>query len=113
MRSTFFLRVAQATACLFVVLSASPVHSQCGVNSVAFGDVGIVTDNPFHAEIAATASGPSDLAPCTLLRLTSVARDMQGRIRTERIGGEFKHDTGAQAGSEEEQHVIMICDPVA
>ncbi len=112
MRSTLALRSSMLTA-IFFLLSVWPAHAQCGVNTVGFGDVGIVPDNPFHAEIATTVPARSDLAPGTLLRLTSVARDMQGRVRTERIGGEFKHDNGPQAGTEEEQHMITICDPVA
>ena len=42
-----------------------------------------------------------------------VVRDSQGRIRTERVVGEFKRDTEPDAGSTVEGHIILICDPIA
>jgi hypothetical protein len=96
------------------LVSASGAEAQCGVNTIGFGNTGLVTGNPFHAEMVVTRSGEALVPSALAQRPRSVARDSQGRVRTERITEMmFKHDTGAEAGSEAEDHMIMICDPVA
>ena len=58
MRSTP-LSFCLATACFALLLSsaaAPSANAQCGVNTVGFGNAGIVTDNPFHAEVVITHS---------------------------------------------------------
>jgi hypothetical protein len=114
MRSTP-LSFGLATACFALLLSAAApsANAQCGVNTLGFGNAGIVTDNPFHAEIVVThttndepPSPPPSHAP------ELIARDSQGRVRTERATGQFLHENGAEAGAKTEQHIIMICDPV-
>jgi hypothetical protein len=57
MRSTP-LSLCLPTACFAFLLSAAApsANAQCGVNTVGFGNAGIVTDNPFHAEVVITHS---------------------------------------------------------
>jgi len=114
MRSHRFLAVSLLTGCFLLIFAASPAKAQCGTNTIGFGDVGIVANNPFHADVTRTTTGHTDMnATLRPNYPESVARDSQGRIRTERVGGEFKRDTGPDAGSKIELHLIMICDPVA
>jgi hypothetical protein len=104
----FFRFVA---ACCLLMLSASLAKGQCGVNTKGFNELGIVPNNPFHAEIVTTRSGSpaiQDIRP--LPHPEMVARDSQGRVRFERVTGKFKRDTGPEAGTEVNGHNIMICD---
>jgi hypothetical protein len=114
MRSRLRLPFWLASACFLALGSAPSAKAQCGVNTVGYGDVGLIADAPFHAEIVATSSRlvPPEIA----LREHGpelVARDDEGRVRTERVTGPFKHDTGPDAGSQVQQHLIMICDRAA
>jgi hypothetical protein len=104
-----------ASACFLLLLCAPSAKAQCGVNSIGFGNVGIVAGNPFHAEVVFTRSGrlPEQSSIFAQHGPELVARDSQGRVRIDRTSGEFKHDNGSEEGTEAEQHLIMICDPVA
>jgi hypothetical protein len=113
MRSFLRLSFGLLSGCCLPLLFASSTKAQCGVNTVGYGDVGIVTGNPFHAEVIVTRAGATALMSSILPQPRTVARDSEGRIRTERVGGEYKHDTGTEAGSKVEEHLITICDPVA
>ena len=115
MHSTL-LRFCLAAACFALLLSAAApsANAQCGVNTTGFGDLGIVTNNPFHAEVVFTRPDANEVVSTIEPRHPDlVARDSQGRVRTERVAGEYKHDTGSEAGTTAEQRMIMICDPVA
>src|SRR5271169_5244196 len=98
---------------ILLLLSASAANAQCGVNTLGFGDAGLVPGNPFHAEIVVTRSGSTELMSALATAPRSVARDSQGRVRSERVTGKFKHDNGADAGKTVQGRLIMICDPVA
>jgi hypothetical protein len=114
MRSHRFLSSALMSTCFALLLAASPAKAQCGPNTVGFRNVGIVANNPFHAEVTRTTTGHTDMAATLRQNYPQwVARDTQGRIRTETVVGEFKHDNGPDAGSNVEARVILICDPVA
>jgi hypothetical protein len=110
MRSTL-LPFCPITVCFSLLVSATPANAQCDANSVGYGNVGIVTDNPFHAEIV-TTPGPTEPESIVTRYPKLVARDSKGRIRIDRVG-EVKRDDGPHAGTMSEMHVIMICDPVA
>jgi hypothetical protein len=113
MRTSTVIPVGFVIACLSLLLPASPAYAQCGVNTLGYGNIGIVKDNPFRAEIVITFTPPLPLAESLRRKPELVARDTQGRIRTERVVGEYKRNTGAEAGSTAEQRLIIICDPVA
>jgi hypothetical protein len=114
MRSHRFLSFSLLTICFAVLFAASPTKAQCGPNIIGFGEIGVVANNPFHAEVTHTTTSHTDVEPALRLNYPEwVARDSQGRIRTERIAGEFKRDTGPDAGSNVEAHLIRICDPIA
>ncbi len=109
----FFFRTLLLCA-FFWLFSASSASAQCGANAVAFGDVSLVPNNPFHAELVTTGS-PRPLGSLSPLyrHPELVARDREGRVRIERISGEYLRQTGPDAGTKAEMHLIMICDPVA
>jgi hypothetical protein len=103
-----------ACACFLLLPSAPSAKAQCGVNTISFGNIGLVSGNPFQAEIVVTRSGSTALHSIMPPRHPElVARDSEGRIRTERVVGEFKRDSGPDTGNNAEQHLIMICDPIA
>ncbi|HXZ12733.1 MAG TPA: hypothetical protein VEG64_10095 [Candidatus Sulfotelmatobacter sp.] len=107
--SATFIRLVGLGALVMICTSAA--RGQCGVNSRGFGDLGIVSGNPFTAEIVITRSDSPSLAPPPLLLLPEqVARDGEGRVRVDRAGGKFKHDNGPETGTEEVAHAIEICD---
>jgi hypothetical protein len=100
-------------ACFFALLFAGSANAQCGVNTVQFSNIGIVPENPFQAEYVTTSSIPAAFEGVSRTHPPElVARDSQGRVRIEHAAGKFEMDTGAQAGSEQERHIISICDPV-
>jgi hypothetical protein len=114
MRSCLLLPFSLVSGCVLLLLSASSAQSQCSANTIGFGDVGVVANNPFHADVTLITTGHTEMnATLRPYFPESVARDSQGRVRTERVAGEFKRDTGPDAGSKVELHLITICDPVA
>src|SRR5580700_5043366 len=114
MRSCLLLPFSLVSGCALLLLPASSAQSQCSANTIGFGDVGVVANNPFRADVTLTTTGHTEMNVTLRPNFPeSVARDSQGRIRTERIAGEFKRDTGPDAGSKVEAHIIMICDPIA
>jgi hypothetical protein len=114
MRSHRFISVSLLTSCFALLFAASSTKAQCGSNVIAFGDIGVVSGNPFHAEVTRITTGHTDMNAALRPNYPElIARDSQGRIRTERVAGEFKRDTGPDAGSKVEMHMILICDPVA
>jgi hypothetical protein len=108
-----FFSFSLLTTGFLLLLAASSTTAQCGRNTLGYGDVGIVANNPFHADVVVTRSGHPELRSPLVQRPLSVARDTQGRVRIERVGGEFKHDNGPETGSQVQEHTITICDPVA
>jgi hypothetical protein len=114
MRSCLLLSFSLASGGVLLLLSAPSAKAQCSANTIAFGDIAAVAGNPFHAEVTRTTNGHTDVNAALRPNYPEwVARDSQGRIRTERVAGEFKRDTGPDVGSKVELHLIMICDPVA
>jgi hypothetical protein len=95
-------------------LFTSSANAQCNPNTSAFDSVGLITGNPFQAEKVITRSGSPQFQPVNENpRPEPIARDSQGRVRIEHVTGKFKHDNGAEAGTEEAAHLITICDPAA
>ena len=114
MRTDLFSFRPLLLCAFFWVLSASSASAQCSASAVAFGDVSMVPNNPFHAEVVTTGSPRPQGTLSPLSRHPElVARDSEGRVRIERISGEYRRQTGPDAGTKAEMHLIMICDPVA
>jgi hypothetical protein len=95
--------------------AASPIKTaaQCFGGLPFLGQVSGMTGNPFQAEVKQTfltqnTSLVQNLEP----RTQQVARDSQGRLRTDFSAGKYKVQNGPAAGTEQEQHHITICDPV-
>jgi hypothetical protein len=97
-----------------LLLFVAPANAQCGPSTSAFFNIGLAPGNPFQAQKLTTVSGSPRLQGETVRHEpVLLARDGQGRIRSERVAGKFKHDTGTEAGTEAIEHLITICDPVA
>jgi len=105
--ATSFLTVC----CLFLTFVCS-AGAQCGLAQPGFGGIGAVPGIPFQAERVATMMTPADgSAAAPQLPAALVARDSQGRVRFETTGAEYQVKTGPEAGTEVEQHSVIICDP--
>jgi len=73
--------------------------------------------NPFEAEYSVTNS-PTPLGRLHLPLppppgFQSVARDSQGRVRVDFSAGKYKLKTADGAETEEEKHLVNICDPAS
>jgi hypothetical protein len=99
----------------YFLLLASAASAQCSKNTIGYSEVGVVSGNPFRAQIVHTTTAKSPQIQHALIqpRTESVARDAQGRILRDIVTGEFKRDTGSEAGSTVEEHATTICDPTA
>jgi hypothetical protein len=97
------------------LLLASAASAQCSKNTIGYSDVGVVSGTPFRTQIVHTTTSKSPRIQQALIhpRTESVARDAQKRILRDVVTGEFKRDTGSEAGSTVEEHAITICDPTA
>ncbi|MFI5098030.1 MAG: hypothetical protein ACHQT6_08680 [Candidatus Acidiferrales bacterium] len=97
-----------------LLLSIAPrAAAQCSMGS-NYSGIALRAGSPFQAEktTAFTQETPSKLnSPVRPPEL--VARDGQGRIRTEMTGGKFKVEEGEGAGTESVQQMVSICDPVS
>lgn len=108
-------RLFFAAGVLVILLcQGPPVSAQCSSGTPQFGNVSLQRGNPFQAEYSTTVT-PAPLARMALTPpswLHSIARDSEGRVREERAAGKFKVKTADGAETEQEQHLITICDPV-
>jgi len=111
MRMTLLPFCIVTVTCFSLLVSAAPANAQCTANMIGFGNIGIVANNPFQAEVV-TTSGPGEPVSLIARYPELISRDSQGRVRTERVAGQFKRNTGPDAGTKAEVHLIMICDPV-
>ncbi|HYA89296.1 MAG TPA: hypothetical protein VEF54_00580 [archaeon] len=110
--STTFIQLAGV--CAAVMLCASGARGQCAANSRGFDEIGIVPGNPFSAElvtIRSDSSGIQENRPVPPPQM--VARDVQGRVRVERVHGHLKSGTGPEPGLEQQLRSIVICDTTA
>jgi hypothetical protein len=109
-------RILFTAGILLVLLGhGSTASAQCSSFTPQFGNVSLQRGNPFQGEYSTTMT-PAPLSGMTLPpppALHSVARDSEGRVREERAAGKFKVKTADGAESEQEQHLITICDPVS
>jgi hypothetical protein len=111
MRSTL-LPFCLVAICFSLMFFAAPADAQCAANMISFSDIGVVTNNFFQAEVVTTRS-PSLPESLMTQYPELIARDSQGRVRTERVAGEFQRPAGPDAGTKARVHLIVICDPVA
>ena len=108
------MSVAWFSGCGLTLLTLSPwAGAQCSLGS-NYNGVALRAGSPFQAEKVTAFTHESDnqfVAPERPPLL--VARDGQGRIRTEMTGGKFKVEEGEGTGTEAAQQMITICDPVS
>jgi len=108
------LSIVGIAACYLLLLGLSPrAVAQCSMGS-DYNGIALRTGSPFQAEKTNT------FTPETQSQLTPperppelVARDGQGRVRTEMTGGKFKVEEGEGAGTQEVERMVTICDPVS
>lgn len=81
--------------------------AQC-VGLTPLGRVNSVGGNPFQAEVNLLFPNAQSLESRTVI----VARDIQGRVRTDQPMGTFKVTAPSGQATEVERHSIEICDPV-
>lgn len=93
----------------FALISCPSVHAQCTTGGIGFDDVGIVSGNPFSAEIAISSSGD----PQALHWKRKIARDSEGRIRVESIARIHGTYGPAESATTVVQRLIDVCEPVA
>src|SRR5882724_1437251 len=108
-------RLAIFLAAFGIVLGTLPSRSaaQCSVGLMGLGGVSTLNGNPFQAEVKQSfLNHNSALARTIAAGPERVARDTQGRLRIDRSLGKFKVQDPAGAETEEERHLITICDPV-
>jgi hypothetical protein len=97
--------------CFLPILSTPSAKAQCSANVAGRGDVAVLPNNPFHAELVDTDPTMSHLLASVKNRKPqSVDRDSQGRVRTELVAAV---ETNSDTGISSEVRVILICDPVA
>jgi hypothetical protein len=105
----FLLPVLAASLGMFPIKTAA----QCFGALPLLGQISGMTGNPFQAEVKETfLSQNTSLLQSMEPRTQRVARDSQGRLHTEWSTGKYKVQNGPDAGAEEEQRHITICDPV-
>lgn len=70
--------------------------------------------NPLQAVLTTTRTPPRDprLPQSQLMKPELVERDGQGRVRYDRVFGAVHMESGPDAGTDLDAHVINICDPV-
>lgn len=105
----FLLPALAASLGMFPIKTAA----QCFGALPLLGQISGMTGNPFQAEVKQTfLTQNTSLVQNIEPRNERVARDSQGRLRTEWSSGKYKVQNGPDAGTEQEQHRITICDPV-
>jgi len=107
------ITVGIAAGCLLLLGLAPWAAAQCSMGS-NYNGIALRAGSPFQAEKVTT------FAHETQSQLTPperppelVARDSQGRVRTEMTGGKFKVEEGEGAGTEDVDRMVTICDPVS
>jgi hypothetical protein len=99
---------------IVAVLLAVPIPAKAQCPAAAIDQVAVTANNAFHAEYVTTTTKAQVVTPALPRpKPRQVARDSQGRVRAESALGEFQYETGADAGTTAEEHLIRICDPVA
>jgi hypothetical protein len=102
-----------AASCLVMLGFVQRAAAQCAPGTQWDG-IALQTGSPFQAEKVTTFTPqPERKVVPPEYPVTHIARDGQGRVRTERAEGKFKVEEGEGAGTEAVQHIIMICDPVS
>ena len=87
--------------------------AQCSGAVAGLGEVSGLSGYPFQAEVKDTSSTQPGAAASLTEPLTQyVARDTRGRLRIDRNMGKSKVENANSKGTEEDRHLIMICDPV-
>lgn len=91
-----------------------PALTQCGPSPSFEFAFSMAPGNPFQAVRTTTRVPPRDpdLPFPLLMKPQHIARDGQGRVELDRTAGNLHMQTGPDAGTDLDDHVITICDPV-
>jgi hypothetical protein len=110
-----FSRLLIFLAAFGIFLGAFPpkAAAQCGGGLMGLGGVNNLSGNPFQAEVKQTFLNHNSALVRTIASgPQTVARDTQGRLRIDKSLGKFKVQDPSGAETEEERHLITICDSV-
>jgi len=106
------LLTSLAVTCLS---TAPPSRAQCAT-AIGIGTpvASMVPGNAFQAVRTTTMIRPphSQFSEPLPIPPETVARDSQGRVRSDRVGGDIQIYSGANAGTMVQQHLVTLCDPV-
>jgi hypothetical protein len=111
MRNGIIRILALALATLAAPRTSS---AQCASINGISGYFPATTNAPFQATMTTTRTPPAGaLSPANLVtKPDRVARDSQGRTRSDHFVGEVHVETGPNAGTDVDSYAINICDPV-
>jgi hypothetical protein len=100
---------------LFLLCQGRSASAQCTSNSLQYGNIALQAANPFQAEYSTSITPPLPLGRGSLPQSSvySVARDSQGRVRSDHAAGKFNVKPAASAETDEEQQLVTICDPIS
>ncbi len=107
-------RILILTVLVLAILAPERVASaQCNSVGIMARDVGMMPGNPFQAVRTTTRTPPLNprFPASQLMKPEIVLRDSEGRVRFDRPFGEVHMDTGPDAGTDLEEHAVIICDP--
>lgn len=105
--------VGISTGCLLLLSLAPRAAAQCSLGS-NYNGIALRAGSPFQAEKTTTFTHETQSQLTPPERPPElIARDGQGRVRTEMTGGKFKVEEGEGAGTEDVQRMVTICDPVS
>jgi hypothetical protein len=108
-------RVLALAALALATLAAPRASSaQCASINGISGYSPATTDAPYRATVTITRTPPAGtLVPASLATKPDVvARDSQGRVRSDHFVGKVHVETGPNAGTDMDSYAINICDPV-
>ena len=100
-------------AILISILAARPASAQCDYDPFGFQGAAVEPNNPFQAEYSTTGLLRNFTGVTAGTRPLAVARDSQGRVRTDNSAGMYKTKAPDSQQTEVERQIIWICDPVS
>jgi len=102
-----------AAATFLSLMFVRPASAQCDYNPFGFQGAAVEPNNPLQAEYSNTGLLHNFTGITAGTRPLAVARDSQGRVRTDNSAGMYKTKFPDTQQTEVERHIIWICDPIS
>jgi hypothetical protein len=109
--SRFFFTLAFST--FLSLMFVSTISAQCDYNPFGFQGASVEPNNPLQAEYSTNGLLRNFTGTTAGTRPLAVARDSQGRVRTDNSAGMYKAKSPGGQQTEVERRIIWICDPVS